>query len=77
MQNQRKQGVMRAKMSNIYYCAILLYDAAHQNYYQMAAGIFNSSPIEKKICNFAVGVICHNLAKKWENLEKVGAFGAP
>ena len=39
----------------------------------MAAGIFNSSPIEKKICNFAVSVICHNLAKNgkiWRKFQK-------
>ena len=47
----------------------------------MAVDIFKSSSIEKKIFyNFAVGFMCHNLAKKGkfgESFENHGAFGAP
>ena len=43
----------------------------------MAARIFNSNPIEKKICNFAVGVICHNLAKNGKIWRRLGRLEHP
>ena len=41
----------------------------------MADAIFNSSPIEKKL-QFCCWRHLSQFGKKWENLEKVGAFGA-
>ena len=43
----------------------------------MAAGIFYSSPVEKKIYNFAVGVICHNLAKNGKIWRSSGRLEHP
>ena len=43
----------------------------------MAAAIFNSSPIERKVCNFAVGVICHSLAKGGRIWRRSGRLEHP
>ena len=62
--------LMRAKLTSLYYCAILLYDAA----------IFNSSSIEKK---FAILLLAsfvttwQQMGKFGESFKNHGAFGAP